>query len=73
MERRALGAQRRETHDVAEVNRHVVVGLGHYGLSQNQLTGHGPVGTVQDNITVNVTYSFASARAFEACYRYKYF
>lgn len=42
LQRSAFRAQRREAHDVTEVNCHAVVSLGHHGLSQNQLAGHGP-------------------------------
>ncbi|KAE9531412.1 hypothetical protein AGLY_010618 [Aphis glycines] len=36
----ALGAQRCETHDVTEVDCHVIISFSHYRLSQNQLTSN---------------------------------
>lgn len=40
LQRRALGRQAREAHDVAEVNCHLIVRLGDYALPEDQLRRH---------------------------------
>ena len=40
LERRALGTQRGEADNIAEVYRHTVVSLRHHGLAQDQLARH---------------------------------
>jgi len=40
LQRRALRRQTREAHDVAEVNCHLIVCLGDYALSEDQLRRH---------------------------------
>lgn len=40
LQRRALGRQAGEAHDVTEVDCHLIVRLGDYALSENQLRCH---------------------------------
>ena len=42
LERRAGGRQRREAHDVAEVDGHRLERLGYHRLALDQIVGHGP-------------------------------
>jgi len=40
LQRRALGRQARESHDITEVNCHLIVRLCDYALSEDQLRRH---------------------------------